>query len=136
MQISLELLESMEQDPELKKRMRAVMAMVSQRCAKRAVRADQNAEALDLTAVCTDWRTGEGLDSKGRYRKAWYNIRESGEAALAQLVDQGEAFPVEQQTLLARAITRVDYDKVSSCGIFHLQAAYWKACRCGLYEPK
>ena len=53
--------------------------------------------------------------------------------ALAQLVDQGEAFPVEQKALLAGAVTRLDYDKVSSCGVFYLQAAYWKARRCGLY---
>ena len=36
--------------------------------------------------------------------------------------------------LLTRAITRLDYDRVSSCGIFYLQAAYWKARRCGLMK--
>jgi hypothetical protein len=132
MQISLELLKSLEQDPALKKQMSQIMAMVSQRCAARALRADQAASNLDLTMTCSDWRTGEGLSSKGRYRPVWYNIRESGEAALTQLVDQGAAFPAEQKTLLTRAITRLDYDRVSSNGIFYLQAAYWKARRCGL----
>jgi len=136
MQVSMELLESLEQDPELRKQMRAIMAMVSKRCAARALHADRNSQKLDLTLTCSDWRIGEGLDSKGQYRKAWYNIRESGEAALAQLVAQRESFPVEQKTLLTRAITRLDYNKVSSCGIFYLQAAYWKARRCGLYELK
>ena len=132
MQISLELLKSLEQDPALQKQMSQIMTMVSQRCAVRALRADQAAPNLDLTMICSDWRTGEGLSSKGRYRPVWYNIRESGEAALTQLVDQGAAFPAEQQTLLTRAITRLDYDRVSSNGIFYLQAAYWKARRCGL----
>jgi len=134
MQISLELLKSLEQDPAVQKQMSEVMAMVSQRCAARALRADQAAPKLDLTMTCSDWRSGEGLSSKGRYRPVWYNIRESGEAALSQLVDQGAAFPAEQQAILTRAITRLDYDQVSSCGIFYLQAAYWKARRCGLME--
>ena len=132
MQVSLELLESLERDAEWKRQIRAIMAMVSQRCAARARRADQTAANLDLTMTCSDWRTGEGLSSKGQYRKVWYNIRESGEAALAQLVDRGASYPVEQQALLTRAVTRLDYDRVSSCGIFHLQAAYWKARRHGL----
>ena len=136
MQVSLELLLSLEEDPDLKQQMREVMTMVSQRCADRARRADQAAPKLDLTVTCSDWRTGEGLRWKGQYRKVWYNIRESGEAALTQLVDQGKAFPVEQQKLLSCAIKRLDYDRVSSCGIFYLQAAYWKACRHGLYDTK
>jgi len=53
-------------------------------------------------------------------RPVWYNIRESGAAALPQLVDQGAVFAAEQQALLTRAITRLDYDRVSSCGIFYL----------------
>jgi len=136
MQDSMELLESLEQDPELKKQMREIMAMISKRCAARAVNADRNAQSLDLTMLCTDWRTGEGVSMKGAYRKVWYNIRESGEAALAQLMDEATPFPKEQQALLSRAITRLDYDKVSSGGIFYLQAAYWKARRRGLFETK
>jgi hypothetical protein len=58
--------------------------------------------------------------------------RKSVEAGLTQLVDQGAAYPADQQALLTRAITRLDYDRVSSNGIFYLQAAYWKARRCGL----
>jgi hypothetical protein len=136
MQTSFELLESLETDPKLKDKMRAIMAMVSDRCAARAASADQVASALDLTAVCGDWRTSEGIRSTGQYRKVWYNIRESGEAALAQLIDTKERLPLDQQTFLKRAITRLNYDKVSSCGIFDLQAAYWKARRHGLYAVK
>lgn len=134
MQDSLELLDSLEQSPELKQQLRQIMAMVSQRCAARAVNAERNARNLDLTMTCTDWRTGEGLSERGAYRRVWYNIRESGEAALAQLLAPGGAFPEEQQKLLARAITRLDYDRVSSGGIFYLQAAYWKARRLGVFD--
>ena len=132
--LSLELLKSLEREPALKKQMSEIMAMISQRCAACALRADGSAPKLDLTMTCSDWRSGEGLSSKNKYRPVWYNISESGEAALAQLVDQGVTFPPEQQRLLTRAITRLDYDRVSSCGIFYLQAAYWKARRCGLMK--
>jgi len=135
MQDSLELLDSLEQDAELRKQMRDVMAMVSQRCAARAIQADRNAQKLDLTMLCTDWRTGEGLSVKGAYRPVWYNIRESGEAALAQLTVPAGPFPADQQALLARAVTRLDYRRVSSGGIFYLQAAYWKARRHSFFIP-
>ena len=132
MQGSLELLDALEQEPALKSQMRGVMAAVSARCADRAHAAGRVADTLDLTALCTDWRTGEGLSNKGAYRKVWYAIRESGEAALAQLMDPVTPFSAEQKELLIRALTRLDYGKVSSCGIFDLQAAYWKARRLGL----
>ena len=129
MQGSLELLEALEQDPERKRQMRELMAATSRRCAARALSADRSAASLDLTALCTDWRTTEGVSSKGAYRKVWYNIRESGEAALTQLMDPETPFSEEQQALLARALRRLDYNRVSSGGIFYLQAAYWKARR-------
>lgn len=134
MQCSLELLASMEPDADLQRRMRAIMDGLAARCAARAANADRAAAQLDLTAVAGDWRTGGGL--VGDYRKAWYCIRESGEAALTPLMAGRDRFPAEQQDLLARAIHRLDYDRVSSCGIFHLQAAYWNARRQGLFAPE
>ncbi len=136
MQDSMELLASLETEADLKRQMGEVMAMVSKRCASRAANADKAAQTLDLTMLCTDWRTGEGVRTGGAYRKVWYNIRESGEAALTQLMDSGTAYPAEQQALLARALTRLDYDKVSSGGIFYLQAAYWKARRRGVLSQQ
>ena len=133
MQVSMELLESLEKEPVLKGQMREIMAGVSERCAARAAGAGQAAQQLDLTMPGSDWRTGEGLSWKGAYRKVWYNIRESGEAALAQLLDGQGAFSDEQKELLSRAITRLDYERVSSCGIYDLQAAYWKARRRGIF---
>ena len=39
-----------------------------------------------------------------------------------------------QKELLVKAIERLDYDRVSSNGIFYLQAAYWKARRSGVFN--
>ncbi len=129
MQASLELLLSLEKEPVLQEKMRRVLEKVAARCAERAVAADRRAKDLDLTLLCSDWRTGEGLSPKGSYRPVWYGIRESGEAALAQLIVAHQPFPPDQQTLLEAAIARLDPERVSSCGIFYLQAAYWKALR-------
>jgi len=129
----MELLETLEQDAELKRQMRDIMVATSTRCGIRAQSADRNAAKLDLTQLCHDWRNTEGLSTTGSYRRVWYNIRESGEAALTQLMDRNTPFSKEQQTLLTQAITRLDYDKVSSGGIFYLQGAYWKARKRGYF---
>jgi hypothetical protein len=129
MQASLELLAELEPDPALKREMHGIMDEIAQRCAARASAAAQRADRLDLSVLCSDWRTGEGLKWEGEYRKAWYCIRESGEAALAQLMAPDAPISEEQKALLARAITRLDYQRVSSNGIFYLQAAYWKLRR-------
>ncbi|MFI4877020.1 MAG: hypothetical protein ACIALR_16830, partial [Blastopirellula sp. JB062] len=128
-QASLELLYAVEQDPNLKRQLKEISADIAARAANRARGAHQRAPALDLTMLCTDWRTGEGLSSEGRYRPVWYCIRESGEGALAQLSSPHEKLPAEQQRYLADSILRLDSEKVSSCGIFYLQAAYWKYLR-------
>jgi len=133
LQDSMELLETLEQDAELKRQMRDIMVATSTRCGIRAQSADRNAAKLDLTQLCHDWRNTEGLSTTGSYRRVWYNIRESGEAALTQLMDRNTPFSKEQQTLLTQAITRLDYDKVSSGGIFYLQGAYWKARKRGYF---
>ncbi len=128
-QASLELLAELEKDASLKKEMHAIMARVAQICETRAEVAYKNGQSLDLTMHCTDWRTGEGLSSTGKYRKVWYCIRESGEAALTQLMLESHPLSAEQQQLLESAITRLDANRVSSCGIFYLQVAYWKSRR-------
>ncbi len=132
MQASLELLDALDDNPQRQARMRAIMTEIAERCAVRARNAEATAAKVDLAALCTDWRTGEGLKWEGTYRRSWYCIRESGEAAMTQLMAPGLPYPEEQQELLVRAITRLDYQHVSSNGIFYLQAAYWKARRQGL----
>lgn len=51
---------------------------------------------------------------------------------LAKMPRPCENILIEDCEFWTDAITRLDYDRVSSCGIFYLQAAYWKACRGGL----
>ena len=129
MQASIELLLQLEHDEELKGKMRQIMTSISKRCAKRALSAGNRAESMDLAMLCSDWRTSEGLSAEGSYRKVWYCIRECGESALTQLMDGQTAFTHVQRQLLSRAAMRLDPDRVSSNGIFYLQAAYWKAHR-------
>jgi hypothetical protein len=129
MQCSFELLKSLEQDPDLKKQMNKIMTMVSQRAYNRAINANNDASTLDLKTITSDWRNGVGISTGSEYRKIWYCVRESGEAALTQLMDLNDAFSEEQKSLLIQAITRLDYKHVSTSGIFYLQGAYWKALR-------
>ncbi|MBN8859221.1 MAG: hypothetical protein J0H29_12590 [Sphingobacteriales bacterium] len=134
MACSLELLESLEKETILKEKISRIKEMVAERCKSRAENADKNSQTLDLTRAGTDWRTGEGLKPQGEYRKVWYNIRESGEAALTQLMVLEKNIDPAQKELLVKAIERLDYDRVSSNGIFYLQAAYWKARRSGVFN--
>jgi hypothetical protein len=127
MQCSFELLKSMEQDPLLKKQMNEIMTLISRLVYNRAINANKVASTLNLTMLTTDWRNGVGLKTGSEYRKIWYCVRESGEAALTQLIDLNDPFPEEQKSLLIQAITRLNYRHVSTSGIFYLQGAYWKA---------
>lgn len=117
MECSLELLAAMETSDTLEKKIDQVMDMVTEQTVKRSRNADNNAKKLDLQMLGTDWRTGEGLNSKGGYRKGWYSIRESGEAALAALTSNG-AFPANQKELLERAILRLNYDRFPAAEFF------------------
>ena len=134
MQCSFELLQSLEQDPELKRQISKIMTMVSKRAYVRAIKANNDASKLDLTMVGSDWRNGEGIKTGSEYRKVWYCVRESGEAALTQLMLVSEPFPKDQKLLLIEAIKRLDYKRVSTSGIFYLQGAYWKARRQNIFN--
>ncbi len=130
MQCSLELLSELEKDMTIKKKIRRIMVKASGLCTARAVNADTLAKNLDLGMPGPDWRKSGGL--VGEYRKVWYCIRESGEAALVQLIGDSGKFAHPQKNLLEEAIKRIDYGHVSSGGIFYLLAAYWKARRNGI----
>ncbi len=129
MQASLEVLLQLEKEKPMRQEISLIMNAISQRMVKRAHASRDRGESLDLTMLCTDWRSTAGLSAEGSYRKVWYCIRESGEAALAQLIDRSSKFPTSQQTGLRDVVMRVDPDRVSSNGIIYLQAAYWKALR-------
>lgn len=132
MQCSLELLEQVETNGELKQKIQQAMALVAARCEERARHATRLSKTLDLSMTGPDWRISGGL--VGEYRRVWYCIRESGEALSAQLMDTHRDFSAEQQLLLIQCLTQLNYDKVSSCGIFYLQSAYWKALRRGYFK--
>ncbi len=131
MQSSLELILSIEKDKVLRSKIQAIMQDVSRRAATRATRATEIAETLDFTMLPADWRTGEGIRTGSEARKVWYNPRESGEAALSQVMAAPELFTGSQKEMLLKAIERIDYDHVATGGIFYLQGAYWKARRYG-----
>ncbi len=124
MQCSLEVILALETNAARKAAIQTIMHDVTVCCAKRAQGPDARAATLDLTLLAADWRTGGGLNAT--YRPVWYCIRESGEILLTELIDTSTSFPEEQQRFLIRAIERLDFNRVSSCGIFYLQAAYWK----------
>ncbi len=132
MQDSMELLRALEKRPETIEKIDRIMAMLSKRCAVRAEKAAKTATSLDLARLGTDWRTGEGISTKGEYRKVWYVVRECGEAAQVQLMDEKTTFPPEQVELLSKAIERINPARVSTSGIFYLQGAYWKARKRGV----
>lgn len=132
MQGSLELLKHLETDDVVRKKIEQAMSLVSMRCAQRADSATQRSMTLNLRMLGPDWRESGGL--VGDYRTVWYCIRECGEAFTAQLMDNKCDFSPEQCALLTQCIIQLDYDNVSSCGIYNLQAAYWKARARGLFS--
>jgi len=95
--------------------------------------------ALDATGLCGDWRTFETIKGSSHavpnppkiWRDAFWRVRESGEASLAQLMVPERRMSNLQLNLLKLAITRHDYSKMSNSGLFYLQAAYWKAVKLG-----
>lgn len=129
MQGSLELLRTLEKDAKRLEKMDEIMHKISVHCRVRLKNAVRRCENFDLTMLGTDWRTGEGIDEKGSYRRVWYGVREVGEAALAQLMDRQTPFPEEQKELFVQLIDRIDFDRLSTCGVFDLLGAYWKARR-------
>ncbi|MCL2744700.1 MAG: hypothetical protein FWE67_12695 [Planctomycetaceae bacterium] len=130
---SIEVLKALTKDAERIAELVKIMALVSAQCAPAAKRAFETGKTLDLTELAEDWRKPNGGITWGNaYRKVWYCIRESGEMALAQLLDEAQPFPPEQKEYLIGAIRRIDYDRCSSNGIFYLQGAYWKAKRRGV----
>ncbi len=133
MQFSMELLATMETDESLLADMRSIMQNIVVESRRRAESAWRDGRNLDLSTVATDWREPlGGIKSNGPYRKVWYCIRQSGESALTQITAGANSFSPEQRQMLNDAILRLNYNKVSSNGIYYLQAAYWKTRRVDL----
>jgi hypothetical protein len=100
MQSCFELLKTIEKDPELSRKMDEIMALVSKLVYSRAIKAEKDASSLDLTMLTSDWRSVTVIKMGSEYRKVWYCVRESGEAALTLLTDPYFVFTEEQRTLL------------------------------------
>lgn len=107
MQTSLELLLELEPDAAMRSQLTAAMQPVARMAAERAVRINGGEEKSSLCAC--------------------------GEAALAQLMARGFAFPDAQKRLLVQSILGSDVATVGTCRTAHLSAAYWRARRLGVF---
>lgn len=127
MQASIELLSRLETDPELAAEMEKALEMGASLARERMEKAERESEGLDMTFLFEDWRIeGGGIPWATPVRKIWYNPRESGEAAVTQLMCKTEPFDAHQQELLNRAILRITPERVATSGIFYLISAYWE----------
>ena len=131
MQSSLDLLLRLEPDAAMRADIESVMRECAALAAPRNAAVEKSAAGKDLAAVAPDWRQVGGL--VGEYRQIWYNIRESGEIPLTLLLTPGRPFDAREQRYLADAIRRVDFNRVSSCGVYDLVGAWWKAKRLGYF---
>jgi hypothetical protein len=140
MQCSLELLSQMEENnDDFCRTCRQAMNQAAELAEFNAWHVRYEDAALDATGLCGDWRTFEKIKGSSHavpnapeiWRDAFWRVRESGEAALAQLMVPKRRMSNLQLNLLKLAITRHDYNKISNSGLFYLQAAYWKAVKLG-----
>ncbi len=130
MQESLSVLYRLESDPELKEKLAETMKFIAGRSASRQEGALTKLRSRDLTAVAPNWREAGGLN--GDYRVSWYAPRECGEIALTIELDvAGDSFDSKAAETLRNALMTPDFDKITSCGVFHLIGAYEKARRLG-----
>ncbi len=126
MQSSLELLYHLETDAEIRAKLIQGMEMCFNIATHRIQKAERESEGLDMTFLFQDWRIeGGGIPWATPIRKIWYSPRESGEAALTQLLCPTRDFPKESRELLHRAILRINPNRVATSGIFYLVSAWW-----------
>lgn len=132
MQESLQVLWKLEPDPTLNALLSKTLRFISKRVASRQEYALKRLGSHDLTAVAPSWREAGGLN--GKYREIWYCPRECGELALTIALDPSpETFDAEAARTLEEALMIPDFDKITSCGVFHLLGAYEKARRHGYF---
>ncbi|MBQ9455469.1 MAG: hypothetical protein IJU53_07350 [Thermoguttaceae bacterium] len=124
-QASLELLRLLETDPVLRQKMEQTMEILFDVAAKRLQWAENDSKGLEMEFLFKDWRVeGGGIPWATPCRKIWYNPRQTGEAAMTQLLCPTREFPAQSHELLRRAILRLNPDRVATSGIFYLVAAW------------
>ncbi len=130
MQSSLELLWHLEQEPAIKAKLLQGLEMGFNLAQARLEKAERESNGLDMTFLFQDWRiNGGGIPWATPIRRIWYSPRESGEAAMTQILCPTRDFPEESRELLERAIMRVDPNRVATSGIFYLVSAWWNLQR-------
>lgn len=146
MQCSLEVLNELEPDAELKATIHERMTHVRDLAAKRftsvlsqiAKKSPEEMQMLgpDWRKVAV-WKNQKGYPNPqwGPYREVWHITREAGESALVLLMVDPASVSAAQQSSLAGLIRGFDYEHNSSCGIIYHLAAYWKARRNHLLAP-
>lgn len=134
---SFELLSKLEFDPVLKKKLnvlkRKVGKMSLERCSlSLSLLKELNNEQLSMLGP--DWRFSEEwinshgyiIPQWGKYRRIWHLIREIGESALVVFMVEDKENQNKAWNMYCDAVSLMDYNHVSSCGIvFHI-AAYWE----------
>ncbi len=128
-QNSMEVLDDIVEDGAIRSKIAEIMVMVAGLAQQRMRNAMAKSKELDLHVLVSDWRTGEGIGNGTLSRTVWYNTREIGEAALSQLMARGQAMAVDDVDRFIDVLGGLDFDRLSSNGIFYLQGAYWKARR-------
>lgn len=130
MQESLDVLLKLEPDKELKELLAKTLCFIGGRVSIRRTSALNRLKSCDLTATAPRWREVGGLN--GEYRKIWYCPRECGEIALTIAYNSAnESLDSDTLNFLEESLMTPDFNKITSCGVFHLLGAYEKARRLG-----
>jgi len=140
MQCSLELLHTLEPDPEMKQTIHQTMQHVRQLALDRFQATQQRLQGkteAELRMCGPDWRTvsewrnqnGYQNPQWGEFREVWHLTREVGESALVVLMIDPGTTSSEFRDALTETVCSFDYQQNASCGIMYHLAAYWKARR-------
>ena len=123
MQESIALLMTLEKDTSLRRTFLEASSEASALVLSRIPRLENDKDRLDLTELAPDWRVVGGLVNP--YRQVWYYPRESGEILLTLLRDPNRLFPAQAESFLRNSLSRFDFTRNSSNGLFYLLAAWW-----------
>lgn len=137
-QVSLEVLMALESQDEGLRRQFAARAVDLAAAVGRFARHILDYRPADVEQVDMDWRTrpcrpafrGSTYGHVAEWPEAMLGefrpLREVGEALLTRLMAPGIALTAEDEDLLERALTGVDYARAFTCGMLYPWAAFWR----------